>query len=97
MIGLREERRLGDASVAWEKGKEYHGCNKCLEEILDCNVHTDTRTVLCKVLLSLLFLPEWKQFPEEETWKNNLQFKKKHEYRDSVGGKKIPSEVGRSL
>lgn len=58
------------------KGKNNHVLNKCLHEILDCTVHSDTTALLYKVLLSLLFPSVRKQFSEEETWKTTCSEKK---------------------
>lgn len=62
-------------------GKDYHGFHKCLQEVLDCTTRTDTGAAITQgfaISVFFFFLSEWKQFPEEETWKNNFcSFKKK--------------------
>lgn len=55
------------------KGKNNHVLNKCLHEILDCTVHSDTTALLYKVLLSLLFPSVKETILRGRNMENNLQ------------------------
>lgn len=65
-------------------GKDYHGFNKCLRETLDCTARSDTGAAIAQgFAISVVFWSEWKQFPEEETWKNIFcSFKEKNPDKD---------------